>query len=181
MMSLRLVGRIARVPILLGMVLASGCATTERLSAAGDVRSLLVAVRDDDRAAFEAHVDRQALEARIQAAMVDRARAARLGAGGEGLSLLLSGPLARVAGDLVIRPDVLRAAADYYGYRPDTPIPGPLSLAAALSALPDGRVCARARSHAPCLLTFADQGGTWRLVDFDVDFMLAGHGPARRP
>ncbi len=162
-------------------MLLTGCATTQRLSAAGDVRALLVAIRDDDRAAFDAHVDRRALEAEIQARVVARSRASGLGPGAGGLGILLSGPLARAAGGALIRPEVFRAVADFYGYRPETPIPGPLSLAVALTPLADGRVCARGRKGGPCLLTFADEEGTWRLVAFDAGRVMAGRGPEGRP
>jgi hypothetical protein len=87
--------------------------------------------------------------------------------------------LSHLAGGALIRPDVFRAVADDYGYAPDRPIPGLLTIAAALSNLPDGRVCARRGRGGPCLLTFADEGGTWRLVAFDIDtVMKAGR---RRP
>jgi hypothetical protein len=166
-----------RLASVAALALLAGCATTQGLSAAGDVRSLLIAVRDNDQAAFDAHVDRRALEAEIQAKLVERARDARLSQAETGLGLLLSGPLSRAAGGVLIQPDVFRAVADYYGYRPDTPIPGTYALATALSSLPDGRVCARGRRNGPCLLTFADEGGTWRLVAFDADTVLAGrHG-----
>lgn len=166
--------------LLAGLALLTGCATTQQLSAAPDVHALLVAICDDDRAAFDAHVDRRALEAEMQAVVVERSRDAGLGGGAAGFGLLLSGPLARAAGDVLIRPEVFRAIADYYGYRPDTPIPGSLSLAVALTPLPDGRVCAKGRKGGPCLLTFADEGGTWKLVGFDFSQALAGRkGGAR--
>jgi hypothetical protein len=149
--------------------LLAACATTARLSAAGDVHGLLVSIRDDDRAAFDAHVDRPALEAQLQARLVKRAAQANVSEGWKGLGLLLSGPLARAAGDLLIQPEVFRAVADYYGYRPDTPIPNVLSLAAALKPLPDGRVCARGGKGNRCLLIFANEVGGWRLVGFDGD------------
>ena len=166
--------------LLAGLALLTGCATTQQLSAAPDVHALLVAIRDDDRAAFDAHVDRRALEAEMQAVVVERSRDAGLGDGVAGLGLLLSGPLAHAAGDVLIRPEVFRAIADYYGYRPDTPIPGSLSLAVALTPLPDGRVCVKGRKSGPCLLTFADEGGTWKLVGFDSSQAQAGRkGGAR--
>jgi hypothetical protein len=94
--------------------------------------------------------------------------------------VLLSGPLSHAAGNVLIRPEVFRAIADYYGYRPDAPIPGSLSLAVALSPLPDGRVCAKGRKGGSCLLTFADEAGTWKLVGFDSSQVLAGRkGGAR--
>ena len=147
----------------------SGCATAERLSAAGDVHTLLVAIRDDDRPAFDAHVDRRALEAQIQARIVDRTTGARNPDTVRGLGVLLSGPLARAAGGLLIQPEVFRAVADYYGYRPETPIPGVFQLAQILRPLPDGRVCAAKGHRGPCLLTFANEDGVWRLVAFDGD------------
>jgi hypothetical protein len=127
----------------------------------------MVAIRDDDGPAFDAHVDRRALEAQIQARLVQRV--ARPGApeAVKGLGVLLSGPLSRAAGGLLIQPEVFRAVADYYGYRPDTPIPGTFAIAQALRPLPNGRVCAVSRRHGPCLLTFADEAGVWRLVSFD--------------
>src|SRR5476649_1731332 len=44
-----------RLPLLAAVaaVCLTSCATTQRLAAAGDVRRLLVAIRDDDHAAFD--------------------------------------------------------------------------------------------------------------------------------
>jgi hypothetical protein len=166
--------------LLATLVLLTGCATTQRLSAAADVHTLLVAIRDDDHAAFDAHVDRRALEAEIQAVLVQRARDARLSDEVTGLGLLLSGPLAHAAGRLLIEPEVFRAAADYYGYRPGAPLPGLLTLAAALTPVADGRMCARRGTGGPCLMTFAEEAGTWRLVAFDADLLTAGAGRGSR-
>jgi hypothetical protein len=85
---------------------------------------------------------------------------------------LLAHPLSRLAGEALIRPKVFRAVAEYYGYRPQTPIPNQLEIAGALRALPDGRVCAAKRRQGPCLITFANEAGTWRLVSFDGDISL---------
>lgn len=146
------------------MMLAS-CATTQRIAAAGDVHALLIAIRDNDRASFEAHIDRQALEAQLQSRLV--ARAGSLAEGWKTLGVILSGPAAHAAGDLLLRPDVFRAVAEYYGYRPGTPIPNALVVAGALRGLPDGQVCATRGKGGPCLLTFADEAGTWKLVGFN--------------
>jgi hypothetical protein len=158
---------VPRLAVLIAAAILAGCATTQRIAAAGDVHALLIAIRDDDRAAFEAHVDRPALEAELQARLVSRA--AGLAPGWRTLGLILSGPAARTAGEILLRPDVFRAVAEYYGYRPGAPIPGQLALAGALRALPDGRVCAARGARGPCLLTFADEAGTWRLVGFNGD------------
>ena|GEM_PF-325016 len=153
----------------LAVAFLASCATSQRLAAAPDVHALLVAIRDDDRAAFDAHVDRRALEAQLQARLVDRAAAAGLPDAWKGLGVLLSGPAARIAGQALVQPEVFRAVADYYGYRPGTRIPNALELASALRLLPDGAVCAARDKRGPCLLTFAEEGGVWRLVGFNGD------------
>ena len=145
----------------------AACATGERISAAGDVHALLVAIRDDDKPAFDAHVDRRALEAQMQARIVERT--ARSGDTVKGLGMILSGPLSRAAGGLLIQPEVFRAVADYYGYRPGTPIPGTFAIASTLRPLPNGRVCATRSRKGACLVTFANEDGIWRLVSFDGD------------
>jgi len=151
------------------LALATGCATTERLSAANDVHTLMIAIRDDDGPAFDAHVDRRALEAQIQARIVARTASPDSSEAVRGLGVILSGPLARAAGGLLVQPEVFRAVADYYGYKPSTPIPGTLAIASALRPLPDGRVCAVTRRKGRCLVTFANEDGVWRLVSFDGD------------
>ncbi|HEY7853451.1 MAG TPA: hypothetical protein VIB82_10795 [Caulobacteraceae bacterium] len=150
-----------------GLALLTACATGERISAAGDVHTLLVAIRDDDKPAFDAHVDRRALEGQIQARIVERT--ARSGEAVRGLGVVLSGALAHAAGGLLIQPEVFRAVADYYGYRPGMPIPGTFAIASTLRPLPDGRVCATRSHRGPCLVTFANEQGVWRMVSFDGD------------
>ena len=149
----------------------AGCATTERISAAPDVHALMVAIRDDDRAAFDAHVDRPALEGEIQALILRRAAAPDAPPAVKAAALLLSGPMAGVAGDVFIRPSVFRAVAEYYGYRPGQPLPGDFAIAEMLRGLPGGQVCA-ARRHGGCLVTFADEDGVWRMVGFDGDLAM---------
>jgi hypothetical protein len=152
-------------------LLAAACATTERIDAAGDVHALLISIRDDDRAGFDAHVDRDALEHELEARILDQTQ--RPGNDVvQALGAALARPLARLAGDALIRPKVFRAVAEYYGYRPQTAIPSQIEIAGALRALPDGRVCAAKNHKGPCLLTFANEAGTWRLVSFDGDISL---------
>ena len=156
-----------------GLALAlAACATTQRIVAASDVHALLIAIRDDDHAAFDAHVDRPALEHELEARLLDRTQQANTSDTVKALGALLARPLAQLAGDALIRPKVFRAVAEYYGYRPQTPIPDQLEIAGALRALPDGRVCAAKNHKGPCLITFANEGGTWRLVSFDGDISL---------
>lgn len=145
----------------------SACATTTRLDAAGDVHDLLVAIRDNDRATFDAHVDRRALKAQIEARLMEEARQRRSSDGVMALAALAAGPIADVAGEALIRPQTFHAAANYYGYTPDRPIPGRVAIASTLRPTGDGRVCA-AKRDGPCLLTFSREGDRWRLSGFDA-------------
>lgn len=136
----------------------SGCATAQRYDAAGDVHALLVAIRDNDRPAFEAHVDRPGLKRQIEGRIVREAGP---------LGALLAGPVANFAGDALVQPQVFRAVASYYGYTPDKPLPDRLAIGAALRPTGDGRVCAPRKKDGPCLLIFENQGGVWRLSSFE--------------
>ncbi|MCA0356687.1 MAG: DUF2939 domain-containing protein [Proteobacteria bacterium] len=146
----------------------SACASVDRLDAAGDVHDLLIAIRDNDRARFDAHVDRQALKGQIEARLMEEARRRAGPSGGiTALTALASRPVADLAGEILIRPETFHAAANYYGYTPDRPIPGRVAIAGALRPTGDGRVCA-ARKDGPCLLTFSREGDRWRLSGFDA-------------
>jgi hypothetical protein len=158
-------------PALAALALAAlaACATTQRIGAASDVHALLVAIRDDDHVAFEAHVDKAALEHELEARILEGTQTPNSSDAARALGAMFAHPMARLAGDALLRPSVFRAVAEYYGYKPGTPIPSQLEIAGALRALPDGRVCA-ARGHAgPCLISFANEGGVWKLVSFDGD------------
>jgi hypothetical protein len=161
-----------RIKALLAMTVVaaslSACATVDRLDAGGDVHELLVSIRDNDRATFDAHVDRQALKAQIEARLMDEARHRQPGDKLMALAALAAGPLADVAGEALIRPETFHAAANYYGYTPDRPIPGRVAIASMLHPTGDGRVCA-AKKSGPCLLTFTREGETWRLTSFDAE------------
>jgi len=162
-----------RIRTLLTLSLAaaslSACATATRYDAAGDVHALLVAIRDNDRAAFDARVDRPALKAQIESQLVREARGSKLGGGWQVAVIALAGPAADLAGAALVQPETFRYAANYYGYTPDRPIPDRIAIAAALRYERDGRVCAARSKSGPCLLTFTLEGGTWRLSGFDAE------------
>ena len=144
----------------------SACATMHRLDAASDVHALLIAIRDNDQAAFDMHVDRRALKAQLASridygAIEDK----RLGK----LAGLLGSTFVDVAGDVFIQPEVFKLVARYYGYTPETPIPSSLAIASMLKELPDGRVCATRKKDGPCLITFTKEGEAWRLTSYDGD------------
>jgi hypothetical protein len=161
----RLTARLA----LIAAIALGGCASVARVDAAGDVHALLLSIRDGDQAAFDAHIDRPALRTQIESFLVQKAGSAKMDDRLRGVAMLLAGSAAQAAGDAVLRPQVFRAVAEYYGYTPDKPIPGQLAIAASLRSIDAGRVCAARSKTGPCLLTFAREDGVWKLVRFDGD------------
>jgi hypothetical protein len=159
-----------RIRSLLALTAVAGslaaCSTVDRYDAAGDVHALLVAIRDNDRAGFDAHVDRQALKGEIEARLMQEARQRQPGDKWMAVAAVLARPVADVAGEALIRPETFHAAATYYGYTPDKPLPGRVAIASALRPAGDGRVCA-AKKDGPCMLIFTREGSTWRLSGFD--------------
>ena len=161
-----------RLVVLLGLLALGGCATAQRFDAASDVHALLVSIRDDDPAAFERHVDRPALKRQIEARMMGEARKAGAGDGLAAFGAILAPALADIAGDALIRPRVFRSVAAYYGYDAATPIPGPMVIGSQLKPLGEGQVCATRKKDGPCLLTFTEEAGTWRLSGFEGDLSM---------
>ena len=118
-------------------------------------------------------MDRPALTTQLRSRVL--AEAARSGQSGQtlqALGMLLGSALANVATDVLIQPEVFRAVAETRGYRPDTPIPGVIAISQALKPIGGGSVCAVLRDDGPCVLVFANQAGTWRLVAFEGDLSL---------
>jgi len=149
----------------------AGCATATRYGAGSDIHDFLVAVRDGDQAAFDAHIDRPALKAnlkaRLLAAAVDNGsglgRASVLGA-------LAAGPLANLAVDGLARPEVFSAAADLMGYGPETPIPNFIFIGRAVKPLDSERVCVMLKGR--CTFIFKDEDGGWKMIAFEGDLSL---------
>ena len=165
------------IPVLLLALSLAGCATVQRLGAANDVHALLVAIRDDDAAAFEAHIDRPALQREIEARMARELQSSTTDQRLKLLGALLGPTVARVAGDVLIQPSTFRIVAESYGYRPSQALPGPVGIASVLKPLDDGRVCATRKKDGPCVLVFAKQGDTWRLTGFEGELsLLKKHG-----
>jgi hypothetical protein len=151
--------------LVLALALAlAGCATAQRLGAANDVHALLLSIRNNDTAGFDAHVDRPALKRQIEGLIVQRTQK-RYG----DLASLLAPGLADFAGDTLIQPAVFKYVARQYGYGDDTKIPNPIAIAAALKTLPDGRVCATKKKNGPCTLVFTHEEGGWKLTGFQGD------------
>ena len=150
-------------------LLLAACATAVRVDAAGDVHAFLTAVRNDDRASFEQHVDRPALKAQLETRLLELSRARNPSPGERLAASVLAGPAAKMAADTLIQPRVFRVAAEYFGYSPTTPIPNRLAIAGALRYRPDGRVCVIAKQKGACLFVFTNEGGVWKLTGFEGD------------
>ena len=153
----------------LAAIVLSACATAQRIDAAGDVHALLISIRDDDQASFEAHVDRPALKQELQAKLDQHLlKDQRL----KGIAALLGPSVVDFAGDALLQPRVFRTVAEHYGYNSQTRIPNQVELAAALKPLPDGRVCATSKKDGPCLLIFSKEEGVWKLTSFEGDMSM---------
>ena len=149
----------------LSVVALAGCATVPRLRAADDVHALLVAVRDGDKPAFEAHVDRPTLKTQLKSRLI--AEAGRRGGAWGMFGVGLVGPLVDVGVDVLVQPDVFRAEAIRLGYDPQTPIPGPLKIAALIKPMGEGRACVQEYRGGACVLVFRDVGGVYRLSAYE--------------
>jgi hypothetical protein len=150
----------------------SACATAQRYDAAGDVHALLVSIRDNDKAAFEAHIDRPALKRQIESRMTAEARKAGANDGLAALSALIAPTLADLAGEALLQPSVFRSVAQYYGYDPAKPLPGQMVIGGQLKSVGEGQVCVPRKKDGPCLLTFTQEQGTWRLSGFEGDLSM---------
>ncbi|HXQ12229.1 MAG TPA: DUF2939 domain-containing protein [Caulobacteraceae bacterium] len=163
-----------RTPLLAALIaMLCGCASTARLSAGGDIHAFLVSIRDDDKTAFNAHVDRPALKAQLRDKLV--ADAARRDASLGALAAALGPPLVDVAVDKLVQPEVFREVAEELGYSPDKPLPNSLSIAEALRLIDDDHVCVVRKKGAPCIFVFTDEGGVWRLTAFEGDLADLAH------
>lgn len=145
----------------------TGCATVApRLDAAADVHALLIAIRDNDRVMFDRLVDRPALKAEIQSRLMAETR--KDGRVPAVLAALIAPAVADVAGEALIRPEVFRGLAEAYGYRRDTPIPGPVAISTLVRPTGEGRVCAATSRGGPCDLVFTlGADGRWRLAGYE--------------
>lgn len=154
-------------PALAAALALSACATTQRIDAAADVHAFLIAVRDNDGPSFNRYVDRPAIARNLEGRLMEEA--ARSGSKkAQAAAVVLAGPASSVAAQTLVRPSVFRMVAYNLGYTPDQPIPNQLNIASGLRYVDGGRVCAAQSKKDPCLLTFAREDGTWRLVAIDA-------------
>jgi hypothetical protein len=157
-------------PILacLTVLTLAACSTVERVDAAADVHSFLVAVRDNDGPAFSRYVDRPAIARSLEVRLRAEARNADVPREVRAIGAVLAAPAASVLTETLIRPSVFRYVATEMGYTPDRPLPRTFDIAGGLRPIDSGRVCAAESKNGPCLLTFAREGDTWKLVSIDA-------------
>src|ERR1700761_7646961 len=110
-----------RLALVLAALALSACATAQKLGAANDVHALLISIRDNDSATFEAHVDHAALKAQMQT-VIDSQMATNKKL--QGIAALLGPKALDVADQLLVQPKTFRMVAEQYGYKSDTKIPG---------------------------------------------------------
>ena len=143
----------------------AACATATRYDAAGDIHALLIAIRDNDKQAFDQHVDRPALKAQMKARLT--ATAVQRGGALGGFLAQAMGGVSDVLVDAALQPQVFLAVAEAKGYGPSKPLPGRVAITGSLRYLEGDRVCVIDKRGGPCLLVFANEAGTWRLVAFE--------------
>lgn len=130
------------------------CGAPPPPEAVRDVGAFLQAARGDDRMAFEARIDRPALRADLKGQLLAapdvRALQDQLGDVGD------------VAVDRMLSPDSFRPLQAAAG---ELPAPGDrAAIRTRLKVLAHGRVCLRDAQKERCLLTFARQERSWKLV-----------------
>jgi hypothetical protein len=144
--------------------LVAGCSTIPRYEAANDIHAFLVSIRDGDKGVFDAHVDRAALKTNLRARLIAEAAKAK-----NPLAPLaaMAAPLVEFAVDAAVRPEVFRSVAVQYGYDPAQPIPNALVIGQYVRPEGDGRACVVTRKKGPCVFVFKDEGGVYKLIDFE--------------
>lgn len=152
---------------LLAALAATGCATVARYDASADIHAFLLSVRNGDRAAFDAHVDKPALKAQLRARLIAETAAEHGVQSGPTAGALLAGPLVDAGVELLVRPEVFRAAAELMGYGPDQPIPNMLVIGHEVKPLAGDRVCVILDRR--CSFVFRREDGVWKLVAFEGD------------
>jgi hypothetical protein len=154
--------------LLAALILTLGaCATVQKYDASGDIHTFLVAVRDGDKATFDAHIDKPALKAQLRARLIAEVATIHGAESNETAGAVLAGPLVDIGVEVLLRPDVFRAAAEMLGYGPDRPIPNMLIIGHQVKPLPDERVCVIIGQS--CSFVFKREEGVWKMIAFEGD------------
>jgi len=147
--------------------LLASCATVQKYDASADIHAFLVSVRDGDRPGFDAHVDKPALKAQLRARLIAEVASVHGAQSGETAGAVLAGPLVDVGVELLVRPEVFRAAAELLGYGPERPIPNILVIGHQVKPLRGDRVCVMVGKD--CEFVFKREDGVWRMIAYEGD------------
>jgi hypothetical protein len=138
----------------------AACGAQSKYEAGEDVRALLLAVRQNDRAAFERYVDRPSLRTSVAAQLNERLAAEAGPYGG------LLGGLADQAADQLIRPEAFQIAIRQSGLPDRTPTAA--EIAVLLKDAGDGALCLEDARTKECAMTFRKLGEDWKLTAVKV-------------
>lgn len=135
-------------------VVLGGCDIGVRAEAAKAIERFLAAVHNNDRAAFEAAVDRPALRADLRDQLTDLGRAR---------GVIVEGGPSEFTLDRMISPGAFRLVEAKTG-QVLSHAPNAAEIALIMKVRDKGHVCVGDPSKAACALSFAKRDGVWRLV-----------------
>ena len=157
------------LPFLLGACALAlvGCdQLQQRYEAAQGIHDFFSAVERGDSQAFEAHIDRPALRGQMRSG-IGEAIGAR-GQAAEVLNDLLGSRSADQAIDRMISPESFRIVWKASN-APIKTAPSAWQIAPMLKMIPPDQACLPKKpGAADCVMTFRDEGGTWKLVAVDM-------------
>ena len=152
------------------MVTLGGCDLGARASASSGIAHFLEAVQKDDRAAFEAALDRPALREDLRR---------QLAALGSQTGLVVEGGASEFALDRMITPHAFHMVEARTGQA--LPVAPTAAQVALLMKVTDhGHVCVRDLKRDRCLMTFAKEKGVWRLVAMQATDLVIAVTPAAK-
>ena len=152
--------RLSKQIVLAAALALSACGGVQtRHGAAEGVREFFVAVQTNDRDAFEAHIDRDALRESLKTEL----RASASGCEGELLDRLLTGGGGDALLDAMITPQSFKLAAERSGAAMRR-TPSAVEVAAMLKMEGEDRACLRNPGQDACVMTFERAGEVWKLV-----------------
>lgn len=135
-------------------LLMGGCDIGVRADAGRAIERFLAAVHDDDRAAFEAAIDRPALRADLSDQLTELAR---------GKGVVVEGGPSEFALDRMISPQAFRLVEAKTGQvLPQAPNAAEIALI--MKVRDKNHVCVGDPRQPRCTLSFARRAGVWRLV-----------------
>jgi len=148
----------------------AGCDIGVRADAAKAIERFLAAVHNDDRAAFEAAIDRPALRANLGEQLTELARAK---------GVVVEGGPSEFALDRMISPEAFRLVEARTGQAlPHAPSAAEIVLI--MKVQDKSHVCVGDPKAPRCQLSFAKRSGTWRLVGMPATNLTIAVPPAKK-